>query len=437
MVGSFPANPLDYLMSFPHLMPLFTPSASVLNSRMSSLEEEASPASTMESTGSTSSTGHIVLVRGGALTPFSGLGGAHATLVEHHRDGRFPSLSLREVVEYPVQSSAFARLRMRWSQHPKRVAEVCKRLLGPTDVLHITDQEQAHLVPPRSSQRPKVVVTVHDVFHLFPSEQRIALTDGEASVGTSVVAVGDQRPGMIRRRDLKKLKAGLARADLLVCDSEHTRQCCEAAFPDVASVTVPLGLDLEAFAPGPGRDKNPAFTMLYVGSADPRKRRSFLEQVLRTCKDDVLANSVLHVVGDRSPEARTMASSLKMEVVVHPRLDDQALMDVRHGADLLLFPSAAEGYGYPPVEAMAAGCPVLCSDLPAHNELMPEGSCLPAGDIAAWREAVEAAYRSWDESKAWAPDQSLMEHARTFSSEAFVERMNAAYDHVLNRPTPQ
>ncbi|MGB0951329.1 MAG: hypothetical protein ACPGWQ_04975, partial [Poseidonia sp.] len=83
----------------------------------------------MESTGSTSSTGHIVLVRGGALTPFSGLGGAHATLVEHHRDGRFPSLSLREVVEYPVQSSAFARLRMRWSQHPKRVAEVCKRLL--------------------------------------------------------------------------------------------------------------------------------------------------------------------------------------------------------------------------------------------------------------------------------------------------------------------
>ena len=118
---------------------------------MSSLEEEASPALIMESTGSSSSTGQIVLVRGGALTPFSGLGGAHATLVEHHQDGRFPSLLLKEVLQYPVQSSAFARLRMRWIQHPKRVADVCKRLLGPTDVLHITDQEQAHLAPPRSS----------------------------------------------------------------------------------------------------------------------------------------------------------------------------------------------------------------------------------------------------------------------------------------------
>ena len=418
-------------------MPSLTPSTPVRHLGMSSLEEEASPALIMESTGSSSSTGQIVLVRGGALTPFSGLGGAHATLVDHHQDGRFPSLLLREVVQYPVQSSAFARLRMRWSQHPKRVADVCKRLLGPTDVLHITDQEQAHLVPPRTSRRPKVVVTVHDVFHLFPYEQRIALTDGEASLGTSVVAVGDQRPGVVRRRDLKKLKAGLARADLLVCDSEHTRQRCEAAFPHVASMTVPLGLNTEAFAPSAGRDKNPVFTMLYVGSADPRKRRSFLEQVLSTCKADVLANSVLHVVGDRSPEAHVMASSLKMEVVVHPRLDDQALMDVRHCADLLLFPSAAEGYGYPPIEAMAAGCPVLCSDLPAHNELMPAGSCLPAGDIAAWREAIEAGYHSWDESKAWEPDQSLMKHARTFSSEVFVERMNAAYDDVLNRPTPQ
>jgi len=404
---------------------------------MSSLEEEAWPAPSMESKGSPRPTGQIVLVRGGALTRFSGLGGAHATLVEHHRDGRFPSLSLTEVMQYPVQSSAFARLVMRWRKHPKRVAAVCKHLLGPSDVLHITDQEQAHLVPPRSAQRPKVVVTVHDVFHLFPSQQRIVLTDGEADVGTTVVSVGDERPGIIRRRDLKKLKAGLARADLLVCDSEYTRQRCEEAFPDVASIAVPLGLNVQAFVPEAGREKNPSFSMLYVGSADPRKRLSFLERVLSTCRDEVLAQSTLHIVGDRSPEAQAMASSLKMEVVVHPLLDDEALMELRHGADMLLFPSAAEGYGYPPVEAMAAGCPVLCSDLPAHNELMPEGSCLPAGDIAAWREAVEAAHVFWKESTTWEPDKTLMGHAQNYSSEAFVERMNAAYQQVLNLQTPQ
>jgi len=404
---------------------------------MSSLEEEAWPAPSMESKGSPPLTGQIVLVRGGALTRFSGLGGAHAALVEHHRDGRFPSLSLTEVVEYPVQSSAFARLAMRWRQHPKRVAGVCRRLLGPNDVLHITDQEQAHLVPPRSAQRPKVVVTVHDVFHMFPFHQRIELTDGEAALGTTVVSVGDERPGLIRRRDLKKLKAGLARADLLVCDSEYTRQRCEEAFPKVESIAVPLGLNGEAFAPDVRREKNPVFTMLYIGSADPRKRLSFLERVLSTCHDEVLAQSVLHIVGDRSPEAHAMASSLNMKVVVHSLLDDKALMDLRHGADVLLFPSAAEGYGYPPVEAMAAGCPVLCADLPAHNELMPEGSCLPAGDVAAWRGAVEAAHLSWKESTGWEPEKTLIQHAQKYSSEAFVERMSAAYEQVLNHQTPQ
>ena len=53
-------------------------------------------------------------------------------------------------------------------------------------------------------------------------------------------------------------------------------------------------------------------------------------------------------------------------------------MSLRQRSDLLLFPSAAEGFGYPPIESMSAGCPVLCSDLPAHNELMPDGDLLPA-----------------------------------------------------------
>ena len=48
-------------------------------------------------------------------------------------------------------------------------------------------------------------------------------------------------------------------------------------------------------------------------------------------------------------------------------VDEHDLIASYQHADVLLFPSAAEGFGLPVVEAMAAGTIVLASDLPAHN----------------------------------------------------------------------
>ena len=97
----------------------------------------------------------VLLVRGGALTPYSGLGGAHSALVEHHRAGRFPGLTVLSTLEYPEQSSAFARLRHRWSKHPRTVRRFCRQHMGPEDVIHITDQEQAHLCLLYTSPSPR------------------------------------------------------------------------------------------------------------------------------------------------------------------------------------------------------------------------------------------------------------------------------------------
>ncbi len=396
--------------------------------RMSSLEEEVTPPRSMESAPTPTATRRLVLARGGALTRFSGLGGAHHALLNHHQKGRFAGFDLLDVLEYQEQRSAFGKVRHRWSKQPKRVRSYCQQHLGPNDVLHITDQEQAHLAPPRSSQRPKVVITVHDLFHLFPFEQRVVLTDGENAMGESLIEVGEHRPGRVRRRDLNKLREGLSRADLLVCDSTFTRDVCRREFPGVKAVAVPLGLDCDAYASSGVPQKNPKFSMLFIGSSDPRKRLDFLFDLLHTCDEELRQHSVLHVVGDQSQMAHALAKSIDMEVMVHPRLDDQALMLLRQEADVLLFPSAAEGYGYPPIESMASGCPVLCSDLPAHNELMPEGACLPAGDFRGWREALSGNFHAWETTTAKVPDERLMEHARQFSADVFVQNMTAAYN---------
>ena len=168
--------------------------------------------------------------------------------------------------------------------------------------------------------------------------------------------------------------------------------------------------------------------MLFVGSSDPRKRLHFLFDLLQTTDEGLRQHSTLHVVGDQSQTAHILAKGLDMEVIVHPRLNAEALMRLRQEADILLFPSAAEGYGYPPIESMAAGCPVLCSDLPAHNELMPEGTCLPAGDLRAWRGALSGHFQTWETSTAKVADERVMGHAQKFSAEAFVQNMTAAYN---------
>lgn len=70
-------------------------------------------------------------------------------------------------------------------------------------------------------------------------------------------------------------------------------------------------------------------------------------------------------------------------------LDDRRLAAVLAGARALLFPSFAEGYGIPLVEALAAGVPVIASDLPVFREIgqgVPE--LVAPDDDRAWEAAI-------------------------------------------------
>lgn len=60
-------------------------------------------------------------------------------------------------------------------------------------------------------------------------------------------------------------------------------------------------------------------------------------------------------------------------------------------ASLLAYPSVYEGFGLPPLEAMAVGTPVVASDLPVHREVLGDGALLvPPEDAAALASALDA-----------------------------------------------
>src|SRR5207244_1385557 len=64
-------------------------------------------------------------------------------------------------------------------------------------------------------------------------------------------------------------------------------------------------------------------------------------------------------------------------------LPDAELASLYRGARALAYPSLLEGFGFPPLEAMAAGVPVLCGDIPVLREV--------AGDAALFADPTDEA----------------------------------------------
>ena len=383
-------------------------------------------------------TKRVLLVRGGSLGRNTGLGAAHYNLVDMLEAGKITGWELAGICEYPLAktNNPFSRVWNRWVSHPRRVAKRIANLArnNQCDLVHITDQEQAHLVP-NNSQLP-VVITIHDLFHLYP--EKLAFS-------TETIDVGEMNPGLIRKRDLNKLRHGINLADYLFCNSRHSLQAAKNNFSSVESICIPMGLDLAKYHP----DNNQvldlslpqACNLLVVGSNDPRKRMQFLCKIIANLPDRIRHGIHIHHVGNSAggyglPSIHEMAKSYQLEnwTIHGSSVSDEYLMTLRINCEALLFPSVSEGFGYPPIEAMAAGMKVLCADLPSHNELMPSGSCIPPDDIDAWTAAITEVFSKYEARKSASPERQLdlMEHAKKFDNTLFCQRLTDGYNSIVS-----
>ncbi|MGH9016317.1 MAG: glycosyltransferase family 4 protein, partial [Acidimicrobiales bacterium] len=133
--------------------------------------------------------------------------------------------------------------------------------------------------------------------------------------------------------------------------------------------------------------------VLAVGTLEPRKDLAGLVRAFEAMAGDrpdvalVLAGSAGW--GTDALSEAVAASKWRRRIVATGYLDDAVLRTVLAGAAVLAYPSVYEGFGFPPLEAMRAGVPVVCSTAGSIPEVVGDGALLaPVGDTEALAGAL-------------------------------------------------
>jgi glycosyltransferase involved in cell wall biosynthesis len=110
--------------------------------------------------------------------------------------------------------------------------------------------------------------------------------------------------------------------------------------------------------------------ILFVGSLEPRKNLALLLEAWRLGGFDGATLAVVGASGHMFPKFHL--DSIPEGVRLLGSVKDEILPVLYSGATAFVYPSIYEGFGLPPLEAMACGCPVALSDIPAHREVCGE-----------------------------------------------------------------
>ena len=249
-------------------------------------------------------------------------------------------------------SSALSRIDGLWGRYVRYPA-LARRVAA--DVIHVVDHSHAHLVA--VLPRARTVVTCHDVILLALAAGRIE-TEQRLPLAT-----------FLFRRDVAHLREAAA----VVADSERTRRDLVdlVGVRQEAVEVIPPGLvpprpqaagDREAARRRAGLVRP---TILHVGHTGFYKNLEGCLQVLSLVRRGGIDARFVHAGAPLQPSQVALAERLGVvgSVEDRGRVPADVLADLYEAADVLLFPSLYEGFGWPPLEAMASGLPVVCSSV--------------------------------------------------------------------------
>jgi glycosyltransferase involved in cell wall biosynthesis len=223
-------------------------------------------------------------------------------------------------------------------------------------------------------------------------------------------------------------RVSLARASAVTVPSLATANAVRRYYPSVATTEVVsngVSIQLPGIADNASVEEArhhfglPNRYVLHVGARRPHKNQQLLLDVLARLDPSIS----LVLVGDRDPRMkdhvgeRIRQLGLADRVLELQNVADRFMGALYSGAEVFLFPSFVEGYGIPPLEAMASGTPVVASAIPALAETCGDGAILASPyDPDEWVNAVEYILGHPDATRA------LIERGTLVADEATWER---------------
>lgn len=290
--------------------------------------------------------------------------------------------------------------------------------------------------------------TRHDIYH----EPNFLAYQFE---GPSIITVHDlswiRFPGMhpverVRAMD-KYFQPGLERASLILTDSEFVKRELIDVFGVKPERIRPVLLGVEALFHPRSADETRAVLdahglvhgqyILAVGTLEPRKNlavalRAFMQlaPVLRKRFPLVLVGMKgWHTSALEQQIAPLIAAGEIRQLGYLPRQD---LATIIAGATTLIYPSIYEGFGLPPLEAMACGVPVITSNVSSIPEVVGDtGLMLDPQDVDGFARGMETLLTAPDVREAMAR-KALARSAR-FTWASCVSQTIEAYRLVLNK----
>ena len=335
-----------------------------------------------------------------------------------HRLKRMPVAEGVEVKGYNLPANF-----LYYTWWPRTSLLPAEALAGGFDVFHATNYQAPAL------RRARLVSTVHDInFVRFPEMQSKGI-----------------------RRFIAAVPRLLERSSVVLADSRFTADELkeEYGLPEEKLRVVYPGLNpvfLREPEPGEVETALRAYCLeppylAYIGNLHPRKNLVTLVEAYVRLRERGVEHRLAVIGGGglgrlnnteyRKLTRRVRDLGLEDHVVFTGYVPDERLVSLLRAADMLVFPSIYEGFGLPPLEAMACGVPVITSRRSSLPEVVGEAALLLEDPLDAEEIAAGVERLLSDGGLRSRLARAGRERAAMFTWERAAEEVAAVYAEVV------